>query len=289
MPCLFVMATIEITCVQIYSQTSPYSAPSLSSTCAVFRWFTIFIKWRESMDDHFLPLQHDLLGHVGVHSIHPLAGPEMHNLQGPYVPDLLWWQYLAYAYDYVQLEHMIWAWAVTDCYLPITQEIPFVISDCISWSQNANGLMARSPILSGQIPEKPRPLAYSLCNGNGNINNQAGAIPNCCTHAGYNQVGNSWSHCTPNSPDVDTQSTSQYQKTRNSLVVCNGLAPYVWLGPLRFLKLTKYQHKTQRHQYYGERCTHYQGQVAHSSDGEDDQRKEGNCVCSYILARCQNN
>ena len=28
---------------------------------------------------------------------------------------------------------------------------------------------------------------------------------------------------------------------------CNGLAPFVWLGPLRFLKSTKYQHQTQHH------------------------------------------
>ena len=118
---------------------------------------------------------------------------------------------------------MIWARAVTDYYLPIAQEIPFIISDGtsphISWLQSVNRLMARLPILSGQIPEKPCPLAYSLCNGNGNVNNQAGAVPNCRTHAGYNQVGNSWSHCTPNSPDIGTQSTSQYQKNRNSLVI----------------------------------------------------------------------
>ena len=118
---------------------------------------------------------------------------------------------------------MIWARAVTDCYLPIAQEIPFIISDGtsphISWLQSVNRLMARLPILSGQIPEKPCPLVYGLCNGNGNVNNQAGAVPNCRTHAGYNQVGNSWSHCTPNSPDIGTQSTSQYQKNRNSLVI----------------------------------------------------------------------
>ena len=29
---------------------------------------------------------------------------------------------------------------------------------------------------------------------------------------------------------------------------CNGLAPFVRLGPLRSLKLTKYQHQTQRRQ-----------------------------------------
>ena len=188
--------------IQIYSQTSPYSSSlsSLFSTCAAFRCSTIFVKWRESMGDHFLSLQHDpgnLLGQVGVHSVRLLATPETHNFQGPYVPDSLWCQYLTYVHDHVRFER-IWARIVTDCHLPVAQEMPFVISDRTSprtlWSQSVDGLTARSPILSqGQIPEKPRPLVYGPCNGNGNFNNQAGPVPNCCTQAGYNQVGNSWS------------------------------------------------------------------------------------------------
>ena len=149
------------------------------------------------MDDHHLPLRPDLLGQIGVHSVRPLARPETYNLRGPYVPDSLWRQYLSYIYDSVWFER-IWARAVADCHLPIAQEIPFVISNGInprtSWSQSVDGLTARSPILSqGQIPEKPRPLAYGPGNGNGNLNSQAGPVPNCRTQAGYNQVGNSWS------------------------------------------------------------------------------------------------
>ena len=150
------------------------------------------------MGDHFLALQHDpgnLLGQVGLHSVHPLARPETHNFQGPYVPDSLWCQYLTYVHDHVRFER-IWARVVTDCYLPIAQEMPSVFSDGTSprtlWLQSVDGLTARSPILSrGQFPEKPRPLTYGPYNGDGSFNNQAGAVPTYRTHAGYNQVGNS--------------------------------------------------------------------------------------------------
>ncbi|KAN0127196.1 hypothetical protein V8E53_015002 [Lactarius tabidus] len=147
------------------------------------------------MDDHYLSLQHDpgnMLGQVGAHSVRPLTRPEMHNLRGPYAPDSLWWQYLAYGYGHVRFKR-IWAQAVANCYLSTTQEMPFVISDGTnprtSWSQSVDGLTARSPILSrGQIPEKPHPLTYAPSNGNGNFGNQTEAVPNCRTHAGYNQV-----------------------------------------------------------------------------------------------------
>lgn len=127
-----------------------------------------------SMNDHYLSSQHDpgnLLGQVGVHFVRPLARPEMHNLRGPYDLDSLMWQYLAYVYGH---------------------EMPFVISDGAnprtSWSQSVDGLTARSPILSrGQILENPRPLTHAPDNGNENFGDQAGAVPNCRTQAGYNQ------------------------------------------------------------------------------------------------------
>jgi hypothetical protein len=77
--------------------------------------------------------------------------------------------------------------------MPTAQEMPFVISDeanaRTSWSQSVDELTSRSPILSrGQILEKPRPLTHAPGNGNENFGNQAGAVPNCRAHAGYNQV-----------------------------------------------------------------------------------------------------
>ena len=41
----------------------------------------------------------------------------------------------------------------------------------------------------------------------------------------------------------------------STYMFCNGLAPFVRLGPLRTLKSTKYQRQTQRRQCYGERRT----------------------------------
>lgn len=126
------------------------------------------------MGDQYLSLRHDpgnLLGQVGVHSVRPSARPDMANLCGPYFPDSLWWQYLAYVYGH---------------------EMPFVISDGTnpraSWSQGVEGPTTRSPILPrGRIPEKPSPLDCAPDNGDGNFDNQAGAVPNRRTHAEYNQ------------------------------------------------------------------------------------------------------
>ena len=73
------------------------------------------------------------------------------------------------------------------------QEVHSINSDAtnphIELPESVDGLTARSSVsLQSQNPVKPPPL-FALGNFDGSFGNQAGAMPDCHTHAEYSQVG----------------------------------------------------------------------------------------------------
>ncbi|KAN0127202.1 hypothetical protein V8E53_015008 [Lactarius tabidus] len=103
------------------------------------------------------------------HATRPTASSEASNLWDQCLPE--WWQYYL-ANIYSQETASIFA----DATNPPTK-----------WPQSVDRQTARSPILSqGQSPETP-PSSFAHSNFGGSIGNQAEAMPECHTHAEYDQ------------------------------------------------------------------------------------------------------